>query len=303
MLKDNYYVKQVSYQEAIKMVVEKHYLHRKCSISYAYGLFEKDTDTMVGIVTYGQPPSRGLQESICGKEEASNVVELNRLYIDDTTPRNAESFLISRSLKEVPYDIIVSFADANMKHVGYVYQATNFMYTGKSKNNYKYVDKYGNDFHFRKLGHMRKGMDISQIDNQYLIKVRTNAESIDTLEVCEYLKQAKNKSGLTTKQIDNHFGYKHTAGHWFRTDHGKSLPSVDDWIELEKLLELDDKYHDMMTNHWEYVYDRKYHMKELGVKRVPIQSKHRYVFIKKPRRKELMKKFKLEILDYPKLGE
>ena len=299
MIKEKYYVKQITYKEAIRMVVEKHYLHRKCSISYAYGLFRKADDYMLGVITYGQPPSRSLQESICGKSEASNVLELNRLYIEDGTEKNVESFLIGASLRMVPCDIVVSFADANESHVGYVYQATNFLYTGKSKNTSKLVDKDGNDFHFRKLGHIREGMDVSGIDEKYLVKQRTNTEDIDTLEICSYLKEQKEKAKLTVKQVDNYFGYKHTAGHWFRTDNGKSLPTVDDWLGLEKLLNLE-KYHDLMTGHYKLVYDYKYHLKQLGVKRVPIKSKHRYIFIKRPRRKELMKKLNLEILPYPK---
>lgn len=41
--------------------------------------------------------------------------------------------LIGRSIKMLPKNkIIVSFADTKQNHVGYVYQATNFLYTGLS---------------------------------------------------------------------------------------------------------------------------------------------------------------------------
>ena len=41
--------------------------------------------------------------------------------------------MISRSLKLLPLNkIIVSFADTSMKHSGYVYQASNFIYCGLS---------------------------------------------------------------------------------------------------------------------------------------------------------------------------
>jgi hypothetical protein len=47
--------------------------------------------------------------------------------------KNEASFLVSRSLKMLPKNkIVVSFADTSMGHVGYVYQATNFIYCGLS---------------------------------------------------------------------------------------------------------------------------------------------------------------------------
>ena len=32
------------------------------------------------------------------------------------------------------------------------------------------------------------------------------------------IKEWRNKTGWTTKKVDEHFGYKHTAGHWIRKD-------------------------------------------------------------------------------------
>ena len=45
--------------EATKMIVEKHYLHRRTSISYAFGLFVEGE--MVGVCTFGCPLLRHLQ--------------------------------------------------------------------------------------------------------------------------------------------------------------------------------------------------------------------------------------------------
>jgi DNA (cytosine-5)-methyltransferase 1 len=66
--------------------------------------------------------------------------------------------------------------------------------------------------------------------------------------VCDYLKEWRNKSGLSTKKIDQYFGYAHTAGHWFRKDNNSgSIPKPDDWWELKKLLKFDDKYDRAVT--------------------------------------------------------
>ena len=61
--------------------------------------------------------------------------------------------------------------------------------------------------------------------------------------ICDYLKKWRKKAGISTKKVDEHFGYAHTAGHWFRKDNNSgSIPNPDDWRELKKLLGFDNKY-------------------------------------------------------------
>ena len=67
-------------------------------------------------------------------------------------------------------------------------------------------------------------------------------------DICDYLKYWRDKAGLTTKKVDEHFGYKYTAGHWFRKDNNSgSIPKPDDWWELKKILGFDDKYDQAVT--------------------------------------------------------
>jgi hypothetical protein len=128
----DYTIKQIDSKSATKMVVENHYLHRRASTMFAYGLF--DDEEMIGCVIYGKPASNALCVGVCGPEESSKVLELTRLWIKDGTPKNTESFLIGRSLKLLPKDkdIIVSYAEIGAGHIGVVYQATNWIYTGMS---------------------------------------------------------------------------------------------------------------------------------------------------------------------------
>lgn len=68
-------------------------------------------------------------------------------------------------------------------------------------------------------------------------------------EICDYLKSYRDKSEWTTKKIDEHFGYKHTAGHWFRKDNNSgSIPKPSDWWELKKILEFDDTFDERVTS-------------------------------------------------------
>lgn len=71
---------------------------------------------------------------------------------------------------------------------------------------------------------------------------------VDQFDICDYLKKWREGSGWSTKKIDEHFGYAHTAGHWFRKDNNSgSIPNPDDWRGLKKLLKFDDKYDRQVT--------------------------------------------------------
>lgn len=129
--KKDYFIKQIDYHTAMDLVIRNHYLHRKCPCSYAFGLFDKNSN-IVGAVVYGVSCSSTLLKGICGEEEMHNVYELNRLWVDDNVPKNGESYLIAHTIPLLDKEIIVSFADTSQNHIGYVYQASNFLYCGLS---------------------------------------------------------------------------------------------------------------------------------------------------------------------------
>ena len=122
-------VKEVKREDYSYLILNVHYAKRFPSVSYAFGLFEEDE--LVGVVTYGTPPSSTLRSGLCGEEYKGSVLELNRLVLKYNR-KNEASFLVSSSLKKLPNAIVVSFADTEQKHVGFVYQACNFIYTGLS---------------------------------------------------------------------------------------------------------------------------------------------------------------------------
>lgn len=127
---EGYAVQQIKGKEAHPFILNIHYARRIPSISYAYGLF-LDGD-LIGAVTYGTPPSSTLCRGVCGDKYQSNVLELNRLVLK-CNRKNEASRLVAGSIRLLPKPrIIVSFADTEQNHTGYVYQATNFLYTGTS---------------------------------------------------------------------------------------------------------------------------------------------------------------------------
>ena len=130
MALEKYEIKQIDYKLAMSIVIKEHYLHRKAPCSVSFGLFLNNE--IKGVVCYGTPSSAPLRSGIAGLENAKNVVELTRLWVCDSVPKNGESFLIGRTIKHAGKEIIVSFAEINQGHVGIVYQATNWIYTGLS---------------------------------------------------------------------------------------------------------------------------------------------------------------------------
>ena len=131
-------IAEVDKADAKIMVEDIHYSGKCPGIKYCYGLFEDGR--MVGAVVYSVPASYTLCNGVCGKEYRDRVIELARLVVD-TPADNAASFLVGRSLRALSQHVVVSYADCNdhVGHVGYVYQATNWLYTGRSSAEPTYV--------------------------------------------------------------------------------------------------------------------------------------------------------------------
>ena len=123
-----------------------------------------DDIQLVGVITYGIPASPSLCMGICGKEYSDKVLELNRLCLQNNY-KNQASFLVANSIKLLPKPtIIVSYADTSQGHVGYVYQATNFLYTGLSANRVDWTIKGLEHKHSKTIS---DGMTLESIKEKY----------------------------------------------------------------------------------------------------------------------------------------
>ncbi len=140
-----YSVLPITYEMTEEWILKIHYAGRMPSISYAFGLFKDGV--VVGVVTYGKPASPFLCMGVCGEELKDLVYELNRLVLKHND-RNEGSMLVGRSLKMLPGPmVVVSYADTGMGHVGYVYQATNWLYTGATKERTDMFSESGHSRH------------------------------------------------------------------------------------------------------------------------------------------------------------
>ena len=132
-------VAPITNQLARQIAKDKHYLHRAPNTSYAFGLFQDGDNDLQGIVVFGSPSSGRITKSVCS-EDVKQVIELNRLWIDDNVPFGAASWLVSRALKQLLPYIVISYADTEItdtrngrSHDGSIYRALSFNYAGQSK--------------------------------------------------------------------------------------------------------------------------------------------------------------------------
>lgn len=129
---NEYRVFPITYNDVKPFILNIHYARKIPNIMYAFGLF--NGVKLIGVVTYGLPATPSLCIGVAGEEYKNNVLELNRLVIlpEYSGTKNLASRLIGQSLKQLPKNhYIVSYADfEGWGHIGCVYQATNWLYTG-----------------------------------------------------------------------------------------------------------------------------------------------------------------------------
>lgn len=147
---NGYTVKRLYKGEHKDWILKKHYAKRICSVSYAFGLI-KDLK-IIGICTFGFPPNYNYNDGKCIFHDLKmKTLELNRLVINDNEEKNLLSFFLAKCLKLLPSPLaLVSYADPNVHHTGYIYQATNWFYTGTSTPKKRYHFDDGSTFDIRR---------------------------------------------------------------------------------------------------------------------------------------------------------
>jgi len=149
-IKDKYKVESIDSKETDEWLLHKHYLKRLVSISYSFGLFKHNE--LVGVCTYGNALPSTMRRGFCGLKYEDIVYELNRLCVNEGLDKNVLSHFVSKTFTLIPKPkILVSYADKNVGHVGYIYQATNWLFTGESHTQLDWKVKGKEHIHSRTL--------------------------------------------------------------------------------------------------------------------------------------------------------
>jgi len=152
----DYEIEIISAKIAKEYIHKNHYSHGSHNgPSPCFGLF--DRENLIGVLMFATPCSENVRSSVFGKDYVNHVTELHRLHILDITPRNTESWFISRCLKllkEIKPQIwaVLSFSDTTEGHDGTIYKATNAYRLGQSSPATFYIDRDGRLRHPHQCG-------------------------------------------------------------------------------------------------------------------------------------------------------
>lgn len=143
----NLMFKEVSKDRAEKIIVENHYSHKWQGYFGAFnmGVFLKEEpNNCLGVASFGSMMNANSYKGISDDIEKNQIVELNRLWVDDVLGGNVETILLKysfRVLKERGYKLVQSFADGRLG-AGTIYKAANFRYYGYTKT--KFFERISN---------------------------------------------------------------------------------------------------------------------------------------------------------------
>ena len=158
---------------------------RSVTCNYCFGLY--DGETIIGAMIYGRPSA--FNQQLCyNKEHPELVMELRRLCCIDDTPKNTESYFISKTLKwlklNTNIEIIISYADSRQGHTGIIYRATSFEYLGETTK-LSSISYNGLLFHKRCLHHKKNG----QLTNRALElrEALKNGEAVWTTPMTKHI--------------------------------------------------------------------------------------------------------------------
>ena len=136
------------------LLVRHHYLHTvPAGTHLAFGVSLEGT--LCGALTLGVGPAHayGLVEGAGPKD----CLTLTRLWLSDALPRNSESHVLGIVLRllrrHTSVKFLLSYADPSRGHLGTIYQAAGWLYTGLSQAMPLYDLGDGKARHSRSLAH------------------------------------------------------------------------------------------------------------------------------------------------------
>ena len=139
-------IREISKKIGKDMIVKHHYSHKWTMCRYALGIFyemdnehsffDEKEEKLIGVAVYGYPVGRLATTSISEELKSEEVLELTRLFIFDEYGKNTESISLSKTFKwlqeNTDIKALISYSDPEQRHIGIIYQATNWIYQGNS---------------------------------------------------------------------------------------------------------------------------------------------------------------------------
>ena len=140
--KEDYYVSDIPLALAQEITRQYHYAHGGSNTAvYTHGLFRAgDLFNCMGIAWWIPPTKAAALATYPANWQG--VLSLSRLVILPDVPKNACTFLLSRSVKMIDrsaWPCLVTYADSWRGHTGTIYRAAGWEYAGETKPEPVYV--------------------------------------------------------------------------------------------------------------------------------------------------------------------
>jgi len=122
---------EVTRQEVKDFIETNHYSHNINGVMSSHCFAVYHEGRMVAAAIFGLCAMAGQHKKYA--ENATDIIELRRFVAIDETPRNFESFVLARMIKQLKdkYKGIVSYSDPEYGHLGIIYKALGFKYMGQ----------------------------------------------------------------------------------------------------------------------------------------------------------------------------
>jgi len=198
MALQGYWVQETTFNHTVRKFLKRwHYSdYVNIQAKHTFYLFREGNfgiPEMVGVCVYTRPAGPTAGQSYY-PEAPDKVLELRRLCLIDETPKNAESFFVSRSIKwlkgNTDWEFILSYADMEQGHSGIIYRASNFEYIGVTGAG-KTLEVDGKKFHIRTLSMLDRPYGV-EINRRYKEK-DPNVKILETLPKNIYTYKLKKK--------------------------------------------------------------------------------------------------------------
>ena len=195
--KNDYILKLVDKKTAYEFIRVHHYLgDAKFFSKFAYALYHKDSDNILGVATFSNPQGNVALKGWFGLPNTDqSVLELSRLCVlPELNGTNATSFLLSgsiRLLKKEGVRAVITLAD-DSRHIGSIYQVCNFTYYGLT-------DKKSDFFSFTDGGKVNPRGATKEKQGIWIPRTRKHryAYIIDKNLICNYKQEQRPKKGET----------------------------------------------------------------------------------------------------------
>lgn len=159
------YIVELVDRKIIKDFIEKwHYSHNINGLisDYCFALYYLDAienkKVMIGALIYGSFGMANVWKNYA--ENSSDVIELRRLALINSTVRNSESFFIGKSLqwlkKNTTLKKVISYSDLYYGHEGIIYKASNFTKIGETSKG-RLINCNGKLYHDKAIRTKYKG--------------------------------------------------------------------------------------------------------------------------------------------------